>query len=180
MKKFTLAMFALAAMAFGASAEEDVLKKAINNPAVSGYQIFGAAQTNSEVSDATVQGGKARRVVVSAGSDQPWTAAAQMPIKGKIAKGDQIVAAVWLKATETENGALGTVTLRLQQSSAPYTGMVQKTIKIKPTWDLYAIDTVAASDYPKDTANLAVQLAHAKQTIDIGPAFILNMGPKAQ
>lgn len=180
MKKLIFSALAFTALAFGANAQDDILKKAINNPAVASYQIFGATQTNSEIADTAVQGGKARRVIIASGSDQPWTAAAQMPITGKMAKGERIVAAVWLKAAVTENGAPGTVTLRLQQSSAPYTGLAQKTVTLKPTWELYTVDVSMPEDYAKGTANLALQLAHAKQTIDIGPAFVLNMGPKAQ
>ncbi|GGZ44361.1 hypothetical protein [Asticcacaulis endophyticus] len=158
--------------------EDDILKKAINSPGVANYQIFGSVQTNAAIKDETVQGGDARRVIISKAGANPWDAAAQMPITGKITKGDEIVTAIWLKAAATENGAAGTVTLRLQQSGAPYTGLVQKTITLKPTWELYSVTATSADTYPKGTANFAVQLAHAAQTIDIGPAFVLNMGPK--
>ncbi|MFT4090080.1 MAG: hypothetical protein QM645_05065 [Asticcacaulis sp.] len=159
-----------------AVAEEDILKKAINNPAVSAYGIYGAKQTNSAIKDETVQGGDARRVVVTEASAQPWDATAQTAIKGRIKQGDQIVAVVWLKSVESDGAAK--VTLRLQESGAPYTGLIQKDHLIKPTWEMYTVEIVAGKDYPKDTTAFAVQMAHTKQTIDIGPSFVLNMGPK--
>lgn len=158
--------------------EDDILKKAINNPNVGSYQIFGTVQTNSAIKDEAVQGGNARRVIITKAGANPWDAAAQMPITGKITKGDEIVTAIWLKASATEGAAKGTVTLRLQQSGEPYTGLVEKTITLTPDWQLYSVTAIAQDNYPKGTANFAVQLAHAAQTIDIGPAFVLNMGPK--
>jgi hypothetical protein len=168
----------IAAPTLAQAQEDDILKKTINNPNVASYQIFGTVQTNSNIKDETVQGGNARRVVISKAGANPWDAAAQTPITGKITKGDEIISAVWLKASATEGGAAGTVTLRLQQSGAPYTGLAQKTVTLSPEWKLYTVNAVAEDNYPKETANFAIQLAHAPQTIDIGPAFVLNMGPK--
>lgn len=165
----------LGAIAPAQAQEDDILKKAINNPNVASYQIFGSVQTNAPLKDETVQGGNARRVIITKAGANPWDAAAQMPITGKITKGDEIVTAVWLKAGA---GTAGTVTLRLQQSEAPYTGLVQKTVTLTPAWALYTVNAVAEDNYPKGTANFAVQLAHTAQTVDIGPAFVLNMGPK--
>ncbi|MEM9965130.1 MAG: hypothetical protein AAGC58_07260 [Asticcacaulis sp.] len=161
-----------------ALAQEDILKKAINNPAVSAYGIYGSKQTNSAIKDETVQGGDARRVVVTEASAQPWDATAQTAIKGRIKQGDQIVAVVWLKSVETD-GSAPKVTLRLQESGAPYTGLIQKDHVIKGEWEMYTVEIVATKDYPKDTTAFAVQLAHSKQTVDIGPSFVLNMGPKS-
>jgi len=159
-----------------AVAQEDILKKAINNPSVSAFAIYGAKQTNSPIKDETVQGGEARRVVTEA-SPQPWEAAAQTAITGRIKQGDQIVAVVWLKSVSAE-GAAPKVTLRLQETAAPYTGLTQKDHVLKDTWEMYTTEVIAGQNYPKDSTAFVIQLAHARQTVDIGPAFVLNMGPK--
>lgn len=182
MKKLTFAIGALLMAAVSAPvllapmavAQEDILKKAVNNPSVSAYAIYGK-QTNSAIKDETVQGGEARRVVTEGGG-QPWDAAAQTGIIRKIKAGDQIVAAVWLKSVEADGTPK--VTLRLQETSEPYTGLIQKDVNLKPTWELYSVEITATQNYPKDTAAFAIQLAHTKQTVDIGPSFVLNMGPK--
>jgi hypothetical protein len=173
-------LIGLGIVAAPARAEEDILKKAINNPAISAWVLYGPNQTSSPINDESVAGGKAIRVEVTAASDKPWDATAQNAIKGKIKKGDLVYGAVWIKASVTEPGVPAQATIRIQEAAAPYGGLVQKTFTLTSDWQMYTVKVIAMQDYPGGTTNLALQLAHAKQTIDIGPGFVLDLGPPAQ
>ncbi|EGF89200.1 hypothetical protein ABI_45470 [Asticcacaulis biprosthecium C19] len=163
------AMCALAFTAVPAFAED----KLINDPS-SGWQVYGQ-QTNKRVKDAAVQGGYAIEIKIPAKGANPWDSAAQTDVSGDIKKGDKILAAVWLKA-KTEDGAPAHLNMRLQINSAPYTSLTESTQTVGADWQLYSIETVATQDYNKKTVVLAVHLGGAKQTVYMGPAFVLIPG----
>jgi hypothetical protein len=174
----TLIVLGLAALPLaGQAQDDDLLKKIINSPPVHRLAVIGSQQTNRVIKDATVQAGSALEVRVLSASSQPWDVAAQSDIHGVIKKGDMLIAVAWMKAAKTENGAPAPVTLRIQLASAPYTGLEQQTFNLTNEWAQYQLKTVATDNYAKNTTNIAAQLAAAKQTIDIGPVFVLDMGP---
>jgi len=157
--------------------DDDIMKKIINSPPVQSLMVIGSQQSNRVIKDATVQAGSALEVQVLSASSQPWDVAAQSDIHGAIKKGDVLIAVAWLKVAKTDGGAPGQVTLRIQLASAPYTGLEQQTFAVTNEWAQYQLKTVATDNFPKSTTNIAAQLAAAKQTIDIGPIFVLDMGP---
>lgn len=144
--------------------------KLINDPS-SGWQVYGQ-QTNKRVKDAAVQGGYAIEVKIPAKGANPWDSAAQTDVTGDIKKGDKILIAVWLKA-KTEDGSPANLNVRMQINSAPYTSLVEATQSVGPDWKMYTLVTTATQDYAKKTVVVAVHLAGAKQTVYLGPAFVL-------
>lgn len=170
-----LALAAWAAPMIG-HAEDDILKKAINAPGVTNWEIHGVDDRNI-VDDPTVAGGKALRMVIPGQGQNPWDIVAQNTVKGRINKGDQLYGAVWIHAVKTENGAPGRVTIRLQEAAAPYGGLAQTSFEVKGGWELYTVTTIAGASYPAGATNIAVHLATSKQTIDLGPVFVIDTGP---
>ncbi len=170
----TLVFFGITAHLQTAHADDNIASKAINEPRLSGMMIYGSAQTNSEVTDKTVLGEKAKRIVAK-GTGNAWDAAAQTTATGKVITGDQIVCVVFLKAVKTDNNAPAKVTLRFQESAAPNTEITQDTIEIGSDWNQYQISVTANKDYARGDTAFVVQLNYGSQTIDVGPMFILNM-----
>ncbi|MES1192230.1 MAG: hypothetical protein ABUS47_14260 [Steroidobacter sp.] len=172
----SLLTFILAGMALvqTASADDNIADKAINQPRISGIMVYGSAQTNNEVKDKAVLGEKAKRIEAK-GTGNPWDAAAQTTTTGKILTGDPIVCVAFLKAVKTANNAPAKVTLRFQESAAPYTEIKQDTIDIGTDWNQYQISVTANKDYGAGDTAFVVQLNYGAQTVDVGPMFILNM-----
>jgi hypothetical protein len=164
----TIATFVLAVPA---QADDDITKHLISNPNVGSWLIYGPTQTNKKIKDAQVQGGNAIEASAT-GVGQPYASAAQVDVTQKIMKGDHIVCAVWLKAKDP---ATATLHGRLQINSAPYTGLAEKDFTINDQWQLYTLEADADQDYDKGKLVFAVHLNGAKQTVDLGPAFVLNM-----
>lgn len=157
-----------------AHADGNIADKAINEPRLSGMIVYGSAQTNKEVKDKAVLGEKAKRIITK-GTGNAWDAAAQTTATGKVLTGDQIVCVVFLKAEKTANNTPAKVTLRFQESAAPYTEIKQDTINISSDWNQYQIGTTVTKDYGSGDTAFVVQLNYGAQTIDVGPMFILNM-----
>jgi len=178
MRTLTAAVAALACLLvpFAAQADDDILKHLINNPNPGSWIAYGA-QTSKPVKDATVQGGGAFEVQVTAAGPQPYSTAAQQDITGPIKKGDKLIAVLWLKANSSD-GSPTPLHIRMQVNSGSYDGIVESDVTIDNSWKRYPLQGVSAADHPKGSAVLAVHLGQAKQTIDLGPAFVLDMGPQ--
>lgn len=184
--KAVIVIASLVALAVGAGSsvlarqdkDGDILQKAINKPSAN-WQVQGAAQTNKPVKDKAVVGGGGIRVEVAAASEQPWSVAAQQPISGKIAKGDTLLLAFWAKAESVDGGpAAATISgARIQQSSAPYDAAMQGSVKIGGEWAMHTVPGKAAIDIPAGGGNISLHLASARQTVVLGPVFVLDFGP---
>lgn len=158
-----------------AGAADDLNKQLIAKPSAALWTVYGP-QTNKKVKDSKVQGGGALQVTVAKAAEQPWAVAATDAITGKISKGDQIMAVVWLKATTAAGGA-ASLPMRIQINAAPYTALAEKTLTVGAEWDKYEIHTVVDKDYAANSTVLQVHLGGAQQTVDLGPAIILDLGP---
>ena len=110
------------AFALAAFAQDDIARKLINEPG--GWNIYGTAQTNKRVKDDKVQGGQAMEIRIASAGGNPWDAAAESQITGKISKGDKIVAAVWARSKTADN-APANLTMRMQVSSPPSLPLVK-------------------------------------------------------
>jgi len=171
------AAFAFALTPMAVRADDDIVKHLINNPNTASWIAYGS-QTSKKVSDSTVQGGAAFEVTVTQAGPQPYATAAQQDITGPIKKGDKLLIALWLKTTTPDNSP-STLHVRMQLNAAPYTGIAEGDVTVGNAWKLYSVQGVADADHAKGTAALAVHLGNAKQVVDLGPAFVLDMGQDA-
>jgi hypothetical protein len=162
------------------SAEDDILSRVISVPNPRAYRVDGTqAGARSQVrNDAGVQGGKALRVEVPGRSEQAWTTAVAVPINRAVRSGDNLVLAFWARLERGDNGAT-TASLpynAVQLSASPYTALFSGGVTVTPQWQMFEVTGRASRDHAADTLNVAIHLATGRQTIDIGPVFVLNMG----
>jgi hypothetical protein len=170
----------IAASGFAAAAQQApaIEDRIINSPSVRSISIQGLRAAPKPRKDAGVQAGEALRVAVPGKSDQPWTIAASTPIQKPVKAGDEIVLAFWARL---EKGAEGATTATLpynavQLSSAPYTPLFNGPAEIGPEWKMHEIRGKADKDYPAGALVVSMHLATGKQTVDLGPVFVLDMG----
>lgn len=161
-------------------AAQGVMKYAINKPSTA-WNVYGAGQTNAPVKDKGVIGGGGVRIQVTGPTpDQPWSIGAGQAVDGKITKGDIVTIAFWAKA-EPVDGGPATATLsavRIQQSTQPWSGVVEGKVEaIGGEWKIYTVSGRAGMDVEKGGAGVSLQLAGAKQTVVLGPLFVLDFGP---
>ncbi len=156
-------------------ADDDILKHLINSPSAGSWIAYGS-QTSKKITDANVQGGSAFEVQVTTAGPQTYSTAAQQDLTGPIKAGDKLIAVLWLKANSADNTPTP-LHLRMQVNSGSYDGIVDADVTIDNTWKRYPIQGVSTADHAKGSAVLVVHLGQAKQTIDLGPAFVLDMGP---
>jgi hypothetical protein len=168
--------------AFGAAGlnaqGDDLANKIISVPNPGAYRVDGVRTGARVRPDSAVQFGRALRVPVPGRSEQPWTVSVAVPITRAVTAGDNLILAFWARLEEGENGAT-TASLpynSVQLSAAPYTPVFRDGVTITREWHLYEIRGRADRDYAADALNVSLHLATGRQTIDIGPVFVLNMG----
>jgi len=147
----------------------------INDPAGTGWQFYGTGLGHDTVAAKGMPGDNATRLTVPAAGTNPFDAGANVPISEAIAEGDIMIVAVLARTIKAETpDGLGRITVRVQQNAAPYPGFGQNTLLIGPNWKLVQIKTQAKMDIAKGQAAVTLQLAGAKQTIEIGRVYVLT------
>ncbi|WP_165842772.1 carbohydrate binding domain-containing protein [Phenylobacterium deserti] len=175
-----LGLAAGAGLATGAFArQDDILKNRIDDPKKDHWTTQGTEQKTSVAKSDGVPGGFAYRVKVNTAGPNDWSTAASTTIAGPIKKGDVVLFAFWARAEKPPKGAEAVrVNARVQQSAAPYTGVVEAfDVPIGPEWKMYFASGKSPIDLGAGQANAAVHLGKAVQTVDLGPSMVLDFGP---
>lgn len=171
-----LILGAASAPAASVTQEDDIVQRIINNPPVDSWQVLGVSRAPRPQPARGVLGDRAIRIAAQQ-SDQPWTVAAQMSIRGEIKRGDTILLAVWARLqTPPQGQQTSRLPVRVQQAAAPYAAIAQDAGELGPEWKMIYASGVAQQDFAGGQTNLSVHLATADQTVDLGPALVLNFG----
>ena len=181
----TFAMF-VAGLASGApdqavpapapAAQSSIFDKAVNAPGI-GWMPYGPNQTAHQVAAAEVPGGNAVQIKVAKAGANVWDSGANYPTIKPIAAGDTMMVMIFLRAPNATDAAPVTIPVGVGGAAPPYTPITSEPIKVGPTWKRYYVSGVANEAYAPGKANLFVQLAGAKQVIEVGPAFLIDLGP---
>ncbi len=154
----------------------DITQYIINNPPVESWHVNGV---QSQPRPHRAEGVLAERAisVQARRAEQPWATSAQMDIRGPINRGDTVLLAIWARLQTPASGqTTSRLPIRLQQAAAPYAAIAQDTGEIGPEWKMIYASGVAQQDYPAGSTNLAVHLATADHTVELGPALVLDFG----
>lgn len=171
---FALALVLMAPAGIAAVQDDEIASKIINDPGAP--EVRGARA--KLVNDANVQGGKALRVTVAKKGVNFWDSVVDSMVKKPIKAGDELILAFQARLQQGDGGAT-TVTLpfnAIQLSTAPYSTVVSGTADVGAEWKLQQIKGKADKDYAADTVKATIHLGTAKQTVDLGPIIVLNMG----
>jgi hypothetical protein len=146
----------------------------INDP--SAPSINGAK--GKLIDDATVMGGKAVRIDVPRKGTNPWDISVNSPVKKPVKAGDTLLLVFAARLVQGENGATTTLPWNaVSLASPPWTGIVGGSADIGPEWKTVEIRGKADKNYATGTLGAGIQLATARQTVDLGPIIVLDLGP---
>ncbi len=154
----------------------NIFDKAINQPGI-GWSLYGPDQKAKEVPAADVPGGNAVRVAVTRKGANPWDTGATYPTIKPVAAGDTLLAIVYLRAPDAKDGETVPVPIGAGGADAPYTPIAAETVQVGSAWKRYYASGESAAAYAPGKARISIQLAGAKQVLEIGPAFLLDLGP---
>jgi len=131
--------------------------------------FINSAGPHQTIDDSKVEGGKAIEVQTP-GTGGIWEVAGIRAVDGGIAKGDHVVASVWVKSDVPAK-----VIFRIE-ARADVARVGETSIDIGTDWSQQTLDFVATDNYPAGTTQVAILLNSGKQTIDLGPISIVDKG----
>jgi endo-1,4-beta-xylanase len=150
----------------------------INAPGIGNWQITGTTETQT-VPAPSIAGGKAISVNVKQRGANPWDIAAVMAISEPISRGDTLFLAVQIRASAADNESQSGVisASKIEESAGSYTPIADTGGQVSSDWTTLYATGVAAQDYASGATHISVQMASARQTIEIGQAYAFNLGP---
>lgn len=158
-----------------AASQGSIFDKAVNQPGI-GWSVYGPNQTARQVPAADVPGNAAVRVQVNQTGANPWDVGATYPTVKPIAAGDTLLVMVYLRAPDAKGGATVPIPVNVGGADAPYPQVAGETVNVGAGWKRYFVSGVSNQAFAAGKARIGVQLAGAKQVVEVGPAFLLDLG----
>jgi hypothetical protein len=130
------------------------------------------------IDDSKVMGGKALRVQVPGKGKNAWDISVASPLKKPVKAGDTLVLVFPVRLEKGENGATTTSLPwnAVSLTSPPWSAVIGGPADIGPEWKSIEIKGKADKDYAAGALAVGIQLATARQTIDLGPIVVLDLG----
>ena len=148
----------------------------INDPASLDWKTQGLGFKSKGVTDPAIPGGGAAvQFEIPEADPKPYSIQAFVPLVSKIAKGDTVTIGFYGRtlSADTADGK-GVVSVRFQQNSDPWPGFADAQVKLGPEWGWHEVSGVSNINIQKEVAVVALQLAGARQTIQIGQAIVVK------
>ncbi len=148
----------------------------INDPTRIDWESYGQNYETSGRQAADIPGGGAARVFnVKAKGANPYDVAANVPLLVQIDEGDRVTVGFYARTVSTERtDGKGIIGVRFQENAAPYGGFGDTNVLIGSDWEWYEVSARADKRIRKADAIVALQLAGAKQQIEIGQAIVVK------
>ncbi|MGB3722409.1 MAG: endo-1,4-beta-xylanase [Pacificimonas sp.] len=180
-----LAAFAIPAAAQQRAPELQALDDAlpgtlINDPYTFDWESYGDELRMRRAKAPEIPGQYAIRFTVARKGAQLYDAGSNAPITGAIAAADTIRLAMWARTitADTDDG-LGRIAVRVNRDGGDYAGFGDQMLSVGAGWKLYELNAVSTLDLAAGEAVVGIQLAGAKQTVEIGQLYVMNLGTQA-
>lgn len=159
-----------------AAFDEQVPGDLINDPTRIDWDSYGENYETSGRQAQDIPGGGAARVFnIKAKGANPYTVAANVPLLAQIEDGDRVTVGFYARTVSTERGdGKGIIGVRFQENAAPYGGFGDTNVLIGSDWGWYEVSARANKRIRRADAIIALQLAGAKQQIEIGQAIVVK------
>jgi hypothetical protein len=151
-----------------------IASKIVNDP--SAPEVRGVK--GKLIDDPQVMGGKALRVQIPRKGQNAWDISVNSALKKPVKAGDTLLLVFPVRLVEGENGAT-TTTLpwnAVSLTSPPWSGVIGGPAEIGPSWKMIEMKGKADKNYAAGALAAGIQLATARQTVDLGPIIVLDLG----
>ena len=163
------------ALAQTAPAGGGLLDKAVNQPGTS-WSFYGDKYKAKAAKAPGIPGEEGVHVTIAAKGANPWDIGATSATVKPVQANDAMLLAVYLRAPEAPEGQTIDLPIGIGESAAPYGVVAQEVAKVGPGWKLYYASGRATKAYAPGAIRANVHLAGAKQVVELGPVFLLDMG----
>jgi hypothetical protein len=176
MRKMAIAATLLAVASTGGAQDPNVLNRAINN-AGTAWSFYGANYKAKAVKSPGVPYDEAVQVRVSAKAKNAYETAAYSVTTKPVAAGTTLAIAVYLRAPAAAEGQTIPLPIQVSEANAPYAAIASDTAQVGPQWKLFYASGKPAKAYAAGEVRALVHLAGDKQLVELGPVFLVDLGP---
>lgn len=161
-----------------AALEAELPGTLMNNPMAPGWTTHGSSASTKVVKAPEVPGGLAYEVRVKQANRNAWDVSVTTPLTAGVAQGDAVLVAFWARASKPapETGGAD-MQVRVQETTAPYTGIAEAQVTVQPKWQLHYVKGIAPASYDTGRIALAFNAGKHKQTVEFGQVYVMNLGP---
>lgn len=148
----------------------------INDPTAIDWATNGTGFKSRAFSEEGIPGGgAAREFAIAKAGPQPYAVQTYVPLLSDIKKGETLTVGFWARTVEarTDDGQ-GVLGVRFQQNAEPWPGFGDTTVKLGPQWKWHEVSGVATTDIGRRNAVVTLQLAGARQTVQIGQTIVVK------
>lgn len=158
--------------AYGANPDPYIAGVMAARPGVEVWSLYGSGETHGFVADPSVSGGTALHIDLTPRAEaKPWDIGVQAVFPVAIHKGDTVRATFWAKAAADARKVAFLV--RIGGTQPPYVEITASQQEIAAQWGMYTFVTQAKADFAPGQSALTLQVATGKQTLDLGPVFLM-------
>lgn len=109
-----------------------------------------------------------------------WDSNLSIQIPQAVNKGEEVQIFFYVRTEKPASGLeTGNISLFMGRNKEPYDYIISEDVFPASEWKLMNLTGVAAADYPAGTLKVEYQLGKAAQTVEFGPVYVSNLGPKA-
>lgn len=149
----------------------------MNNPYDTAWHTHGAGSSSKVVRVPEIPGEYAYEVRVRQAGRNPWDVSVTAPLSKGVEAGDAVLVAFWARVSQPADGeTTGPVQARVQQISAPYTGVAESAVTLNRDWQLHYVRGIAPASYGARDINIAFNIAGSRQTVQFGQFYVMNLG----
>ena len=148
----------------------------INDPSALDWATFGSILKAKNVKSPDIPGGGAAvQFALQSPGTAPYDAGANVPIRTALGSKRDYVVAFWARTIKSDApDGKGRISVRFQQNVAPYAGFGDTALTIGSEWQLYEVAAQGDRDIARGQAVLGLQLAGARQTIEVGQVIVVE------
>ena len=152
----------------------------INDPTGIDWPAIGAGYKSRAFAEPGIPGGgAAREFTIPKAGNQPFAIQAFVPLLGNVEKGETVTVGFWARAIEAKTGdGKGVIGIRFQENVQPWPGFGEATVKLGPEWEWHEVSGVASTALSRKDGVVTLQLAGARQTVQIGQTIVVKGAAK--
>lgn len=158
--------------------DEQLPGSLINDPTDLLWQTQGPLDVEGVQDDSIPGGGAARRYEIGSKGPNIWSSQTYVPLLTDISRGDVVTVGFYARTVSADTGdGKGVIGVRFQQNAPPYSGFADTTLSIGSEWEWYEVSGTATGGIKRDVAKVVLQLAGAKQVLEIGQTIVVKGAP---
>ena len=152
----------------------------VNDPTRLDWPTQGENLSSKGIQDQAIPGGgAAREFTITRAGPEPYSVQTLVPLLSGFEKGETYTIGFYARAPEADTAdQKGLIGVRFQKNADPWPGFGEATVQVGPEWEWHEVSGVSTVDASRAESVVTLQLAGAKQKVQIGQTIVVEGAPR--